>query len=352
MVYMKISPDKKLIRQYLIDVLILSAVYIICSFSILRANFDYIDDSKRILIGYMGWDEFGRYLANIFASILNTSRYLTDISPLSQIIALVILSFTGIAIIYKFFSKHRVTILGFISLIPFALNPYFLECLSYKFDAPLMALSIAVSVLPIVLFDKNTALYFIASFIGTLSMCMSYQASSGIYPMLVVLVAFSMWCNGNNASDIFKYILTSALAYVSALLIFKLFIMKSFEQYVSTSLPGIESLVPNTVENLKKYYSYVFSDFTRLQLICFILIFISFVYVSAKNSCRHLFITVLLSIFVLFIMAALCFGVYPLFTEPLFEPRAMYGFGIYVAILCIYVCHNWYSVKILDTNFE
>ena len=62
-------------------------VYFIGIIAIIRANFYYIDDLGRSVEGYRGWENFSRYLSNFFSLFIHGGFYLTDISPLPQIIA-------------------------------------------------------------------------------------------------------------------------------------------------------------------------------------------------------------------------------------------------------------------------
>ena len=80
---------KKFYKKYrylLIVFLILLIIYGIAYFSIFRANFNYIDDMGRVAFGYQNWDNFSRYISNFLSRFIHSSSYLTDISPLTQII--------------------------------------------------------------------------------------------------------------------------------------------------------------------------------------------------------------------------------------------------------------------------
>ena len=43
----------------------------------------------------------------------------------------------------------------------------------------------------------------------------------------------------------------------------------------------------------------------------------------------------LIAVLSLFLMLLLCFGLYPVLESPLYAPRAMYGFGVLLTVLCI-----------------
>ena len=85
-----------LVRKMAIPVLILSSAYAVSFFAIFRADFYYIDDMSRAYHGMKGWEYFSRYLSNIFSRLFSTGNYLTDVSPLTQLSACVLLAFAAI----------------------------------------------------------------------------------------------------------------------------------------------------------------------------------------------------------------------------------------------------------------
>ena len=123
-------------------IIIIFFIYAFSLTSIIRANFNYIDDLGRIIEGKGAWEFFSRYTSNFLASIIHAGQFLTDISPLPQLIACFFLAIASGILIYTFSKKDKFSFWNIIAVIPLGLSPYFLECLSYKFDAPYMALSI------------------------------------------------------------------------------------------------------------------------------------------------------------------------------------------------------------------
>lgn len=175
--------------------LIITAIYMITYYTIFRANFNYIDDLSRTMFGYRGWKNFSRYFSEFFSIILNTNKYLTDISPLTQIIACIILAICGIVLLNLFDKNKKLNFFSIIAVLFIGLNPFFLECISYKYDSPYMAFSILVSIIPFIFYKKvlnikNQIPFIITSIVGTLLMCMSYQASSGIFPLIALFLSF------------------------------------------------------------------------------------------------------------------------------------------------------------------
>ena len=232
--------DRKLLKA----VIILACIYLLGISAILRANFYYIDDMGRALFGYKQFDFFGRYIPQFFTSILHADSYLTDVSPLPQLLAVVILAMAAVTVLYLVTGRREFTVLEYISTIPLCLSPYFLECLSYKYDAPYMALSILASVVPVLFHQRGNLIYFASVFVGMLVVCMSYQAASGIFPMFVVLLAFLKWNDKEDWNIVLRFVLVSVAGYLSGMLLFAAFILNPTETYVSNTLPSFAALIP------------------------------------------------------------------------------------------------------------
>ena len=100
--YAETLKQKILSYRFLIrPALILWGLNLFGILSILRANFNYIDDMGRVLIGYSRWTEaFSRYAPEFLAPFVHADSYLGDISPFSQIIAALIIAIAGAIIVY------------------------------------------------------------------------------------------------------------------------------------------------------------------------------------------------------------------------------------------------------------
>lgn len=330
---------KKFYKKYkylLYSFLALILIYLLAYFSIFRADFKFIDDLGRAFSGYQGWDNFNRYISNFLSSFIHTSPYLTDVSPLTQFIAIIFLALSGIIILYLF-KKDKITITSVLAVSVIGLCPYFLECISYKYDSPYMALSILASIFPFIFFNvkkKYNLSFIIFIFIGTLIMCMTYQASSGIIPIMTLFLSFRYWNERDNQSAI-KILLTAFLGYLCGLLVFKCFLMIPVDGYVTNSMFPLDELIPGAINNLKKYYNYVITDFRNIWLILFLIISICFIARQIINSKRNKICAFIFTLILIAVSLLLAFGVYPLLEVPLFRGRAMYGIGIPITLIML-----------------
>lgn len=200
------------------------AIYIVAIFPIIRANVNYIDDTGRVLKGYAGWDNYSRYVSCFLSHIIHAnSSYLPDISPVPQIIAVMILSLAALVVIVTIKGKGELSIWNVLACIPLGLSPYFVS---------------------------------------------------------------------NGLAD----------------------------------LSGI-------IAHYKTYLNYVRTDFRKLCLIVIALVVLCFVCRMVFESQRNKVITLMLSVVVAGVMFLLSFGLYPVLEEPLFEPRSMFGVGVYITFV-------------------
>lgn len=319
---------------------ILAACILIAMIPLLQANFNYLDDLGRVAIGYRQWSNYSRYISEYGSILLHAGTYLTDISPLPQLIAIVFMAAAGIMVIHilKKEKAESITVSDIAAVLPLALSPYFLECLSYKYDAPYMAFSVLVSIFPVLIYryrGKGHA-FCLASIVGALAMCLSYQAASGIYPMLIVFVAFSLF-NQGQTKEALHMAVRAAVCYLAGLMIFKLVCMPDMDTYVSTSILPLSQLIPGFCAHLQEYAQLILSDFKKGWLLLIALLCVSFVWISARDSRQSRLLAFPLSVIVLLLAALLAFGVYPALTVPLVDPRAMFGFGALVAFIAVSV---------------
>jgi hypothetical protein len=119
-----------------------------------------------------------------------------------------------------------------------------------------MALSVFGAILPLLFRKRSACVYIAASVIGTIVVCTTYQASTGIYPMLVILLMLRMWNNQEeNKGRIARFCIRSVIGYGVGILVYQKVLMRPIVSYVSNTVPGIKSFIPNFVRNLLKYYS-------------------------------------------------------------------------------------------------
>ena len=346
-----IIEDKMLACKWAIKpVLEISIIYFIALLSLFRANFNYIDDLGRVAQGYRGWTNWSRFISQELSVLINTQKTLTDISPLTQLIAIIIIALAGVIIIYTFTEKKNVQLSMLAAIVPLGLSPWFLECFSYKFDSPYMALSVLASVVPFIFWQKDFRKFIGFSVLGILVMDTTYQAASGIYIIEDLFLCFYKWICGNRAKDCGKWLGSAVGSYIIAMIIYRFVLMHPATDYVSTNSGEAKSLPYLLIHNATQYLNTIYFDCNKTWIILFLLIAISFILLAVLKSRKNKIITFLVALAIVIISAVLSYGGYLALAKPLYAPRALYGFSFYVSILMVMsvaMLQRGYFIKLL-----
>ena len=333
-------------RSLLKPVLLLSGVYLLGILTIIRANALYKDDIWRSMNGDRGWYDWSRWVAELMSIFIHADTNLTDISPLPQLLAVLMLSISSVFLVY-IMGNGKITTVRLLASIPLGLSPFFLECLSFKFDAPYMALSVLASIIPFLFIARNRAFLF-CSVISLLVMCMSYQAASGIYLLVVIIVCFQDWNSRRKTNkEILVFGGMALIAFCFALIFFRLFLMKpqipdnNPNAYASTGIHPLPDMLSGILINIKNYITTINQDLGVVWKIGILFVFIAFVIKSIQISSQKKIQAFLVSMLVISLSFILSYGGYILLTDPTYIPRSLYGFGIFLAILCINVVSDY-----------
>jgi hypothetical protein len=316
-------------------VVIMFFVYCLAYLTIFRANYSYADDLARAATGYRRWIGWSRYIAECLSILIHADYILTDISPLPQLIAVLILAVSSVLLVYILHDK-KISCLALIASLPIGLSPYFLENISYKFDAPYFALSIAASILPF-LFVQIIPVFVFTSIVCLLIMCTTYQASSGIYIMLTLFFCFKEWnAKQKTNKEIFGFAGIAALSYGLTLLLFRFTLMVSNSGYgISTSVLKPQDMAAGILNNAGRYLMNINADFNVTWKVLLLFIIILFIIQNSMRSNRKWFGASIVSTAVLILGFIFSYGVFMVLENPAFYPRAIFGFGIFIALVSI-----------------
>ncbi|GHV20343.1 hypothetical protein FACS189494_03910 [Spirochaetia bacterium] len=319
-------------KYFIKPILVMAGIYLLGIISIIRADFPYADDLQRMVIGWRGFFMWSRYVAEFLSILIHADKTLTDISPLPQLLAILFLAISSVILVYVLCDK-KITVMGLVASIPLGLSLYFLGCLSWKFDAPYMALSVLASIIPF-LFVKAKKTFFVSSILCLLIMCMSYQAASGVYILLTIILCFQDWnYKRNTGKEIISFAGVAAAAFCVSMLFFNFFLTRRLDTYASTDTLALTQLLPGIARNVMRYVKWIVADFSltwkRLILLCCI----GFIIQTAIASKQNKLLAFIASLFAVFSLFILSYGVYITLKRPLFEPRGLQGFGIFLAIL-------------------
>jgi len=342
-------------RSFRKPALLLLIVYLLGILTIIRANFSYKDDVWRAAAGSRQWLNGSRYVSEIFSIFVHGDTNLTDISPIPQLLAILIVTASSIVLVYVL--TRKITVVRLLASIPLGLSPYFLESLSFKFDSPYMALSIFASIFPF-LFTARKKIFLLISILSLLVMCMTYQAASGIYMLIAVVLCFQYWNNGEKTNkEILSFLGISALAFCSTLLFFKFFLMKpitSDDAYALTTMLPMPHLITGALHNIKNYAILVNYDLGLIWKTGIVFVLLFFITKSVYCSSQRKLLSFFVSLLVIVVSFVLSYGLYSLLEKPSYRPCALLGFGVFLAILCIYAVSDFKriaTVTVLALNW-
>jgi len=323
--------------------LFMSVVYLLGILTIIRANFSYNDDIGWAIGGYREWYNWSRYVVVLLSFINHPEIRITDISPLPQLFAVLVLALSSVLLVY-ILGKKKITTIRLLASIHLGLFPYFLECLSYKFMAQYMAFSIFVCIVPFLFITRKKAFLFV-SIISLLVMCMTYQAASGIYMLIAVILCFQYWNHREKTiKEVLSFLGISAFAFCFAMLFFRFFLMKPADYYTSSEMHQLSNIILGTLNNIKDYALTINHDLSYIWKVLILIVMLLFITKSIYKSAQRKILSIFVAIAVIILSFILSFGVYILLSIPLLDPRAMLGFGIFLAIFCVYIVIDYKKI--------
>lgn len=317
---------------------LLFAVYVVCYFALLRADYNYKDDVQRLLGGHKSWVEASRYISESAAVFLHTNFYLNDISPLSQLIAMGILTLSSCMLAWNT-AGGRPGTAALLASAFIGITPFYFENMSYKFDSPYMAFSMLAGVLPF-MFTATLPLFTTVSVLSLLAACCSYQAANSVYVVLAIGTALIMFLDGKKWKDIGTFVLCAVVSYVAALLFFRLVLMIPTEVTIDERnaelLPGIQ-LLTRIRGNFLQYTRDAARQYGNLWLKGFTAVLaLLFPVAAAQSSRRGKLISALTAAAALLLMFALSFGAYLFIGNPVTESRALMGLDALIAFAGVF----------------
>lgn len=312
-------------------------IYLCSAIALLRANFNFVDDLGRILWGYRSWLNFSRYISEYGSVIINGNDRLTDISPLPQILAIFFMAIAA-SILIKLFVGNKWHWLCIISVCPLMINPFFEDCLAFKFDAPFMAASILFAVLPFLWFDSDLRIFTIVAFSGTVAMLSSYQAASGGFLIILCFKVLLEWSQGKleNSKDYKKY-LYGFIAHASGMLFYKFFLLlpATSETSVNIEIASFSNILFSIFNNLNTYRNIIKWNFPRIWLLFIAFIIVWYLVAMTINASKNKFKVLILGVLNLVITFCGSYGIYSLLPQPVYAFRGLIGFGIWISLICL-----------------
>ncbi len=318
-------------------------LFFLCFYKIIDSDILYRDDVFRHVTGNRSWIEFSRYVSEFLSMVLHTGITLSDIAPLSLFIAIAVMAFSTLFI--SFIVANDLSFKNiFIFLLVF-ICPFYAQNVSYRFDAPYMALAVLFSIIPFAFTTDKRTFFFMSFF--CLNLCnMTYQAASSIYILLAIYKVYQFIQENTDKKEYKFFIANVVFSYAVSLLFFKLFLMVPMLDQNTSYFSSRISLFSIPI-NLIFYIKTVFSLFGGKWIKFFFLIVLIFsLYESVRHSRQKILVSVCLTIITFSLALCLSFGPYIIFERPLMSPRAFMGFNFFVALV------SFNSVKWTSEKFR
>jgi hypothetical protein len=340
----------------------LTCLYALILIPILRADRLYNDDLKRALFGRTGWDSNGRPLTTLVMKVLQCYDHtLVDISPFSQLIAGALLVWTGILVARRFCAASP--FLTALLVFPLGAQPFFLENLSYKFDALSMALALLTALLPFSLTRSGRRSWWW----GVLSLfaCLNfYQPALNAFLIFLLLEAALGAAELVPVEAIARTLRFRLTQVLLSGLIYELLIGIHVNGWVKRKGAPIHSVseLPRLGENLRHFLDYIGSSFNHQWWAYFgPLLFVlgaASVWVLARYALRMrdaypawlVAALVVSGCFLPFAALVATFGPLLLLADPPIEPRVFIGVG---PLLCaaLILFHATLRASLISSNW-
>ncbi|EOH98680.1 hypothetical protein UAW_01276 [Enterococcus haemoperoxidus ATCC BAA-382] len=328
-------------------------IYQIAILAIGLVNFPYMDDTVRQTVGNTDFGStYSRWGSEISSWFLQGSRHLTDMGLFTHILTGLILAASSIIVVYILNNKS-VRFLPLVVSTLIGLNPWFLQSISFRFDSPYMAMSILFSVIPFLWWERKQSSFLIISIVSIFMMCNTYQASSGIYILMVLALSLKTLLAGGKMLVALKKVLLAATSYITAMGLY--FVETKFNPELANRgsnvvIARLKDIPKTLFVNSQMYLNRIFEQSIKVWIVLFICLILLFIVFSVVNAKIHPFKSFLFIVLYLILGSILSYGVFLIFPEKLAlaAPRYAYGFGIFTSITFILLLENKLSPLVIN----
>ncbi|HEU4671035.1 MAG TPA: glucosyltransferase domain-containing protein [Dyella sp.] len=238
----------------------LAALLLLVLYPILRADRPYNDDLKRALLGRASWDSNGRPLTTLLMRALQAYDHtMVDIAPLPQVGAVLLLAWIGASIAVR--HTHASPWLAALLVFPLGAQPFFLENLSYRFDALSMALAVLLAAWPLLMPDGRRPWQW-----GVLclfaALCL-YQPATNVFLVFALLEVWQRQGRDEPVGAWLRLLGRRALQWLLAMGIYEVLVGMHISGWVRRQATPIRELreLPLLWHNFARFYGFVAESF-------------------------------------------------------------------------------------------
>lgn len=348
----KSSPIKEFINVNKWKICVVILIYQIVCINIGIQNYPYIDDILRQETGITDFAaSYSRWGSEIASWLLQGSRHLTDLGLTTNILTGLIMATSSLLLCYLLIGD-KLTWGSVGASILLGINPWSLQILSFRFDSPYMAMSILVSIIPFLFWQRNNLMYFSISYFCVLFMANTYQASSGIFIVVAISMIYINIQGDKVSIKDFYRLLLSALAYISGLLTFfvESKLMLDFNtRGQTTSIAKFNEMGSVLLKNVGIYISTVIDQSANIWKYLYVLVILCLVLSTIFNKNHAKIWNFFILLVYLILVIPLSYGILLIFTDPLVEITPRYGIGIsslfaIISILVVSKENKWLGI--------
>lgn len=323
-------------------------IIIIYAIPFLLSQYDFLDDLYRSTSGDVGfWFQNARPFSVYIYYLIHQGYLSPDIYPLTYILSFLCLYYLFTYLIDKIVTNNDY-LLKLSIFILLLCNPFFLQCLSYKYDSLTIVLSMVLGVLFVFKEPfKNYYIDFLFRSILLFAMFCIYQATLSLVVGLIAIKIF-VDIETKNIREIVKFISLLILSCFVVFIIYKFFVanrlLNEFYKGSSKSISVNKQALQNIIDNIKGYAFFIRLYLHKIYVIvpllmCFLLILIQ---VYHKNYRKILIGALCLPLLIISLTSANIF-----LKQPFFHPREMIGFSIPFVFLLLFIYREGWVSKII-----
>ncbi|GLQ90595.1 glucosyltransferase domain-containing protein [Dyella flagellata] len=314
-------------------------------YPILRADRPFNDDMARMLSGAYSWNDNGRPLTTALMRLLegNLPR-LVDFAPMPQILAIALLALAGMLIARRYAIQSPW--LAALLVLPLGAQPFFLENLSFRFDAVAMGASVLLAVLPVSVCRDNLRGFALGA-LALLGCLCSYQPCLNVFLIFVLLDLVAAQARDETPARVARLAAFYVGEALLAVLIYQWKVAPSIKDWIHEHSQMIHS--PQqwdvVVANAKNMSAFLLHALARrwtpvlvwllaLTALAPVAVGLSYAFASSAKRTRPVWVKCGLALFPLllpFVALACVAGPMLLLVSPILSPRVFPGVG---ALMC------------------
>ncbi|MBJ9975814.1 glucosyltransferase domain-containing protein [Pseudomonas sp. S75] len=192
---------------------------------LILVDYAYIDDIWRSQTASItngsadSWVVQGRVLTEVLHLLLGFSAAGPNLFPLPLLLAWPLIAAALARLAMHYYPQPRLT--HVLVVLPLWFNPFFLQNLSYQYDAPAMGLALAACAWAIALGAKGWRSWWLGGLLIGVA-CSLYQVSINVYVGLTCLEIMRRVVEGSRAVDVFKHLVARAGQFLAGCVIYLL----------------------------------------------------------------------------------------------------------------------------------